>query len=229
MIYRIFLTILLLGNSGVFAQELEIDPTYGGLKPIPELSPGQKKNMESIQKDIDLLHKDIGKRLTFLSQEKKLSDGKYVQASYSRVQYEYPTKNRYIVNHQFVLGVTGGGSEYNLNSVELLTRKSRTTKYMEQPYTQIMQIKNKAGDADWSGFQISIKKISPSGEVLKEFPLKDVYEPLQRVGLAKLYRTKLHEIITSIDRYIDAKGKGLVEDIRFIKDEMNTSGQYQEY
>lgn len=229
MYLRIFLISLILCCTGVFSQELvDFDPTYGGLKPLPELSLGQKKMMDDLKVDVKGLHEEIQKRLNFLSQEKKFSDGKYVQSSIAREQFQYPTKKRSIVNHQFTLNVMGGDRSQTLKDVELWTRKSITTKNIDFEDTKIMRVNNPVGDEDWKSLRISIKKITSTGTTKEEFAITEIYEPDQRVLIAIMYRNKLREIISSIDRYVSAKGKGLTDDIRFINNEMNTSGQYQE-
>jgi len=229
MHFRIFLISLVLGTTGVFSQELvDIDPTYGGLKPLPELSQGQVKAMEGLKLDVKGLHEEIQKRLNFLAQEKKFNDGKYIQSSIAREQFQYPTKKRSIVNHQFTLNVTGGDRSQSLKDIEIWTRKSSTTKHVEYIDTKIMRVNKPVADDDWKSMKISIKKITSSGTTSEEFAITEIYEPDQRVLIATMYRNKLREIISSIDRYINAKGRGLTDDIRFINNEMNTSGQYQE-
>jgi hypothetical protein len=229
MQFRVFLILLLLGSTGVFSQELEdVDPTFGGLKPLPPLSAGQKKIMDNLKLDLKGLHEDIQKRLVFLSQEKKFHDGKYVQSSVAREQFQYPTKKRSIVNHQFILNVTGGDKSHTLKDIEIWTRKSITTRHLEYEDTKIMRVNQPVGSDDWNSMKISIRKITPEGISSEVFSVEEIYEPTQRVMIAIMYRNKLREIISSIDRYVEAKGRGLTEDIRFINNEMNTSGQYQE-
>jgi hypothetical protein len=214
----------------IIPQELELeDPTYNGLRTIPELSTGQKKIMKALDEEIGKLHKEIERRLVFLSTEKKLVNGKYVQVSFAREQFEFPSPSRHIVNHSFILAVTAGGDTYTLNEVELWTRKARMTKYMEQPYTWIMQIQNQVNSPEFANFNVIYKKITPAGEQTKVYPLQKIEDPNQRIRIARVYRAKLYEILSSIDRYVNAKGKGMVDDIRFVKEEMNTTGQYQEF
>lgn len=226
---RVLLCIFLFSNWGLFAQDMEWeDPTFAGLRPLPEYSKGQTQIMDLLSVEITALHKDIEKRLNFLQQGKKIVDGKFVQTSSAREQFEYPIKNRYVVDHKAILQVAGTGDSFTLTNVEFITRKSRDSKQVEHPQIKIMKIVNNPADTDWSKFMISIKKLTPSGQSIREINISKLYDPLQRVEMARVYKNKLTEIVIHIDRQIASVGVNEFRDLRFIQSEMNVDSGYIE-
>lgn len=224
---NILLVVVLLISFQLSAQQLEWeDPTFGGLRPIPELSAGQKKMMEGLAKEVIELQKDVEKRLNFLSQNKEIANGKFIKISLAREQYEFPVKVIYVANHKITLDVNGGGDSFTLQKIEFYTRKSITSKKSAHPDTRIMRMTNDPTSTDWSKFRISMKKLETSGETFQEVGIEDIYEPKQRVKFARVYKNKLVELVNAIDRQIASAGFEQASDLRFIKDEMNTTGNY---
>ncbi|MCC5816100.1 MAG: hypothetical protein JJT78_15220 [Leptospira sp.] len=226
MKYILLVTILFL-SSILQAVEMEWeDPTFGGLRPIPELSDGQKKILTNLSEEVTLLHKDIEKRLNFLSQNKEISDGKFVKVSLAREQYSFPITVVYIANHKITLDVAGGGDSFTLTGIEFYTRKSITSKKSAHPDTRIMRMKNDPASTDWTKFKISMKKLETSGESEQVVGLDDIYDPVQRVRFARVYKNKLVELVNHIDRQIAGVGFEQASDLRFIKAEMNSPATY---
>lgn len=225
----LILTVLILG-MGMPAEEFEWkDPTFGGLRPIPELSAGQKKVMELLTQEVEVLHKDLEKRLNFISQKNEIVDGKFVKMSPAREQFDFPITTIYLTNHWVVVHVAGGGDSYTISNIEFNTRKSNIKKNTPQPNTRIMKMSNDPTSKDWSKFKVSMKKIQVHGTSFQEVGLEDVYNPIQRVRLAKIYKTKLLELTNAIDQQIANVGFQSTADIRFIKNEMNTGGGYEDF
>lgn len=224
------ITVLVLIFLGIGLQSKEIewdDLTFGGLRPFPEYSASQKEIMKLLAGEIKVLHTDMEKRLNFLSQNREISDGKFIKRAPAREQYDFPIKMIYVVNHEVTIDVAGGRDSFKITKVEFYTRKSKTMKHAQHPSTRIMRMKNDPSVEGFEGLKISMKKISPSGSEFREIGLEEIYEPYQRVRLAKIYKYRLQELINNIDKQIANVDFQTSADIRFIKNEMNTGGGYE--
>lgn len=226
----IFLILILLALGGLAAEDSEWeDPTFGGLRPAQEFTPAQKKTMERLALEVTELHKEVEKRLNFIAQNKRIANGKFVMAALARRQFEQPKRTYHLVDHQVELKVAGNGLQYNLENLQFMTRRADTNKALNLPMTKIMYLENEAAATDWSKLKITLRKIDPSGEDKKTVGIESVYQPKQRLRMARLYKSKVAELIKHIDRQIGQVGNNQYDELQFIKAEMDNDSSYHDF
>jgi len=227
----VILALAVASGISAFSHEEEFiqweDPTFGGLKPLPEYSRGQRVSIDLLSQELNQLHEDLGKKLNFLAQKKEIVDGRFVRIFQAREQYSFPIRERFVVNHRVIMEVRGGGTEYAIESIEFYTRRSRTNKEYDHPYTQIMRMQFKIGD-NLENLQISIRKLDPSGAREDRLTISEIYDPQLRVNIARAYKNRIIELINDLDLQIAGLGNYRDRRIRFIRQEMDSASGSQQ-
>lgn len=220
--FRYTILILIFHGMSLLAYEEFIlweDPTFGGLKPIPEYSKDQKRTMQFLKEEVNRLHQQLERKMNFISQRKEIINGKFIRTFQAREQYNFPNKERFLTNHKVEIGVSGGGNETKIEYIEFLTRRSRTNKEANHPHTQFIKMRF-APQNEWENLKIYIRKLEPYGEFKDEFGLEEVYDPVTRVKLARAYKNRLIELLNDIELQMSDAWKDRDRRSQFVHQEM---------
>ncbi|EPG73490.1 hypothetical protein LEP1GSC058_2742 [Leptospira fainei serovar Hurstbridge str. BUT 6] len=124
-------------STSVFTQDFESD---GQIKILP-YKPTQVKDMEGLTTDIKDFHKRIEELLSFLNRRKKIVNNEYFQFIPSIETFEFPSRERYLLDKKFYLKVSGGEGALKLVGIRFITRKSLVTK-LRPVNDEIGELKN---------------------------------------------------------------------------------------
>lgn len=222
-----FLALSFLFVGILHSQDFNTIDKDGSIQIVPS-SPSQEKIVELLAIEIGNYHKEIEKRIPFFQKEKRITDGKYIQASLAREDIPPLAKKSTIINNRYILGLKGGEGGYSLDEVTFWSRHSLVGKGYD-PITTIREFSNKVGDSPkMEGLKLKIKKLTEYGITENIYDLKNIKYPKERIKLVVSYRDRLIEIIRTMDRYINGKGKERESDVRDSILEIQFGGEFQE-
>lgn len=221
------LLILLLITMGwnIFAQDFEAD---GQIKILP-YEPTQARDIESLTKDIKDFHKRIEQMLPFLNKRKKIIDNEYFQFVPALENFNFPVRDRYLIDKKFYLKVSGGQGALKLEGVRFITRKSLVTK-LRPVNDEIGEMKNDGiSSSDPSTIVLIVKRRTDAGTKEETFNLANIRNPNQRVKFVRSYRDNLGEVVRAIDKYVEGTIRADSKDVDTMLDGLDSGGSFQEY
>ncbi|TGK07669.1 hypothetical protein EHO59_06100 [Leptospira semungkisensis] len=221
----LFFLLLLFFCWESFAQDFEAD---GQIKILP-YEPMQVRDIEGLTKDIKLFHKRIEQMLPFLNKRKKIIDNEYFQFVPALENFNFPVRDRYLIDKKFYLRVSGGQSALKLDGVRFITRKSLVTK-LRPIDDQIGELKNESvSNSDPATIVLTVKKKTDAGTKEEVYSLSNIRNPDQRVKFVRSYRDNLAEVIQAIDKYVEGTIRADAKDVDTMLDGLDSGGSFQEY
>ncbi|TGK01154.1 hypothetical protein EHQ53_09475 [Leptospira langatensis] len=221
----LFFLLLVFFSWGSSAQDFEAD---GQIKILP-YEPTQVRDIEGLTRDIKLFHKRIEQMLPFLSKRKKIIDNEYFQFVPALENFNFPVRDRYLVDKKFYLKVSGGQNALKLDGVRFITRKSLVTK-LRPIDDQTGEMKNESvANSDPSTIVLTLKKKTDAGIKEEVYSLSNIRSPYQRVKFVRSYRDNLAEVIQAIDKYVEGTIRADAKDVDGMLDGLESGGSFQEY
>lgn len=223
---QLFLILLVL-TFGVdqSAQDFEKD---GQIKILP-YEPTQVKDIEGLTRDIKDFHTRIEQMLPFLNKRKKIIDNEYFQFVPAMETYNFPVRDRYLVDKKFYLKVSGAQGAMKLDGVRFITRKSLVTK-LRPVNDEVGEMKNEGvANSDPGSIVLIVKRTTDAGTKEETFNLANIRNPHQRVKFVRSYRDNLAEVIRAIDKYVEGTIRADGKDVDTMLDGLDSGGSFQEY
>ncbi|TGL63588.1 LIC_12936 family protein [Leptospira sarikeiensis] len=223
-LHIIFLLLFLIGWE-LSAQDFEKD---GQIKILP-YEPTQVRDIEGLIKDIKDFHKRIEDMLPFLNKRKKIIDNEYFQFVPAMENFNFPIRDRYLVDKKFYLKVSVGDGSLKLDGVRFITRKSLVTK-LRPINDEIGELKNdRVANSDPAGIVLIVKRKTDAGTKEEVYSLGNIRSPNQRVKFVRSYRDNLAEVIQAIDKYVEGTIRADSKDVDTMLDGLESGGSFQEY
>lgn len=221
----ILLLLIFLFSWEIFSQDFEKD---GQIKILP-YEPTQVRDIEGLTKDIKDFHKRIEDMLPFLSRRKKIIDNEYFQFVPAMENFNFPVRDRYLVDKKFYLKVSGAEGSLKLDGVRFITRKSLVTK-LRPVNDEIGELKNeKVVASDITSIVLVVKRKTDAGIKEEVYNLGNIRNPNQRVKFVRSYRDNLAEVVQAIDKYVEGTIRADRKDVDTMLDGLEGGGSYQEY
>ncbi|TGM90045.1 LIC_12936 family protein [Leptospira licerasiae] len=221
----ILLLLICLFSWEISSQDFEKD---GQIKILP-YEPMQVRDIEGLTKDIKDFHKRIEDMLPFLNRRKKIIDSEYFQFVPAMENFNFPVRDRFLVDKKFYLKVSGGEGSLKLDGVRFITRKSLVTK-LRPINDEIGELKNeKVAASDPANIVLVVKRKTDAGTKEEVYSLGNIRSPNQRVKFVRSYRDNLAEVVQAIDKYVEGTIRADRKDVDTMLDGLESGGSFQEY
>ncbi|PJZ68089.1 hypothetical protein CH373_03395 [Leptospira perolatii] len=217
--------LILLFCSILTAQDFDAD---GNMKILP-YEPTQAREIELLTQDIRDYHRRIEGLLPFLNRRKKIINNEYFQFVPAMENFNFPVRDRYLIDRKFYLKTAGGNKELKLEGIRFITRKSLVTKL--RPFSEeVGELKNESVAAsDPNSLVLTVQRKTDAGVQEEVYNLAIMRFPNQRVKLVRTYRDSLMEVVRSIEKYVQGTLQADKRDVDTMLDGIESGGTFQEY
>ncbi len=220
----LFLLLITIGLDS-FAQDFEPD---GQIKILP-YEPSQVRDVEGLTRDIKDFHRRIEQMLPFLSKRNRIIDNEYFQFVPAMETFNFPIRDKYLMDKKFYLKVSGGKGSLKLDGVRFITRKTLVTK-LRPINDEIGEMKNESvANSDPSTIVLIVQRKTDAGTKEEVYNLANIRSPKQRVKFVRSYRDNLSEVIQAIDKYVEGTIRANGKDVDTMLDGLESGGSFQEY